>query len=205
MKLVIAGAGGHGRVVADLATELGIYSEIVFLDDSVSTGPAGRRVVGGTDQIEALALVGVRFFVAVGDANLRMTLIERALVAGVHVEILVHPKAIVSAESSLAVGTVICAGAVVAAGTRIGRGCIINTLASVDHDCVLEDGVHVCPGGHIGGSCSIDKRVWLGIGSCVSHGISICADTVIGAGAVVIKSINAAGTYVGNPTRKLGL
>lgn len=93
------------------------------------------------------------------------------------------------------------ANAVINPGSRVGRGCIINTGATVDHDCVLEDFVHVSPGAHVAGSVFIGSRTWVGIGGIISNNLTICADCIVGAGAVVVRNIDQPGIYVGAPAR----
>ena len=93
------------------------------------------------------------------------------------------------------------AGAVVNADAVIGKGCIINTCSSVDHDCTISDFVHVSVGAHIAGTVNVGDRTWIGIGAVVSNNINICADCKIGAGAAVVKDIDMEGTYVGVPAR----
>ena len=77
----------------------------------------------------------------------------------------------------------------------------MNTCASVDHDCILEEGVHVSVGAHIAGSVHIGARTWVGIGACVSNNLSLCPDCMIGAGAAVVKDITHPGTFVGVPAK----
>ena len=85
----------------------------------------------------------------------------------------------------------------------IGKGCIINTGASVDHDCKVEDFAHISVGAHVAGTCCIGKRTWIGAGAVVSNNVNICGDCLIGAGAVVIRNMEESGTYVGCPARKI--
>ena len=95
------------------------------------------------------------------------------------------------------------AGAVINPGAQIGIGCIINTSSSVDHDCVVEDYVHISVGAHLSGTVRVGKGTWIGAGAIVSNNINICGGCMIGAGAVVIKDIAEPGTYVGVPAKKL--
>jgi sugar O-acyltransferase (sialic acid O-acetyltransferase NeuD family) len=203
MNLLIAGAGGHGRVVADLAVELREFSAIAFLDDSlpVDTQVVGFRVIGGTAGLAGRIGPDDCFVAALGDASTRISLLETAISAGIRVVTLIHPKASVSRNANLGVGTVICAGAVVATGAVLGRGCIVNTCASVDHDCVIGDAVHICPGAHVAGGCRVGARTWIGMGSSVREGIEICNDVTVGVGAAVLASIDAPGVYVGVPAK----
>ena len=95
------------------------------------------------------------------------------------------------------------AGAVINSGARIGTGCIVNTCASVDHDCNVGDYVHIAVGSHLCGTVSMGDETWIGAGAIVSNNISICSECMIGAGAVVVKDIKESGTYVGVPAKKV--
>lgn len=192
-KLVILGAGGHGKVVADIAVKNG-YEEIVFLDDN-ETSCAGFSVVG---KIEDAAKIKGDKFVAIGDANLRQKLMEK-----IKTVTLIHLRATISRRVTIGEGTVVMAGAVINSDTKIGKGCIINTSASVDHDCTLDDFVHISVGAHLAGNVRVATRTWLGVSASVINNIAICKECMIGAGAVVVKDINKSGTYVGVPARLL--
>lgn len=190
-KLVIIGASGHGKVIADIAEKNG-YNEIVFLDDNGSIKEcAGYPVVGKT--IEAADIDGDKI-VAIGNAAIR----ER-IQSTIETVTLIHPDAIISRRVKIGNGTVIMAGAVINSDAVIGRGCIINTGASVDHDCVVSDFAHISVGAHVAGTCYIGERTWIGIGATVINNINICANCMVGAGAVVIKDIIKSGTYIGVP------
>ena len=93
--------------------------------------------------------------------------------------------------------------AVVNSSAKIGKGTIINTCASVDHDCEIGDFVHIACGAHIAGTVVVGNGTWVGIGASVSNNLSICGEVKIGAGAVVVKDITEQGTYVGVPARKI--
>ena len=101
------------------------------------------------------------------------------------------------------IGTAVMAGVVINNSSRIGKGCIINTSSSLDHDNFIEDYVHISPGVRTAGSVNIGKGTWLGIGSVVSNNANICSGCIVGAGAVVLKDISESGTYVGVPARKI--
>jgi acetyltransferase-like isoleucine patch superfamily enzyme len=85
----------------------------------------------------------------------------------------------------------------------LGTGCIVNTAATVDHDCILGDGVHIAPGAHLAGGVRIGARSWFGIGAVARQGITIGADVLVGAGAVVIRDIADGKTVIGNPAREV--
>ena len=194
MKLKIIGASGHGRVVADIAALLG-YDEIEFYDDDPSLQTCGGwPVVGVSGDCDP---ADSQVFVAIGRPEVRRRLM--ASMGGAEMPVLVHPRAVVARDVRLGRGSVVMAGAVVNPGARLGQGVIINTCASVDHDCVLEDYVHIAVGAHLCGADRIGARTWVGAGATVSNNVEICADCMIGAGSVVVRSITRPGVYFGVP------
>lgn len=203
MKLLILGAGGHGRVVADVAAAAG-WTEIAFLDDVHPT-----RVQSGVwpivGALSDLSRVGASYdgcFAAVGEARLRLSLLEQAKSLGLQVPVLLHPAAVVSPHAKIDAGTVMMAGAVVNGFGSIAVGCIINTHSSVDHDCQLGPGVHICPGAHLAGDVHVGARTWFGLGAVAIQGVRIGADVTVGAGAVCISDVRDSVTVLGVPARE---
>lgn len=192
-KLIIIGASGHGKVIADIAVNNG-YEDIVFLDDNESVLEcAGYPVIGKTCQ--AAKMDGDKI-IAIGNAEVR-----EKIQKNIKVITLVHPDAVISRRVQIGDGTVVMAGAVINSDTVIGDGCIINTGASVDHDCKIGNFSHISVGTHIAGTCVIGDRTWIGAGATVSNNVKICCDSMIGAGAVVVNDIDVSGTYVGVPAK----
>lgn len=199
-QLVIIGASGHGKVVADIARR-NEYGNILFLDDDESlVSCASYPIVGKCGNFTDY---NCDFVVAIGNAKTRQRIQRMLEAGGKTVVTLIHPNAVIGANVSIGMGTVVMAGAVINSDAEIGRGCIINTCSSVDHDCKLEDFVHVSVGTHIAGTCVIGERTCLGAGVTVINNTRICGDCVIGAGAVVIRNIEKSGTYVGCPARMI--
>lgn len=199
-QLLILGAGGHGKVIADIAKNCG-YEDIAFLDDHKAGQTwAGYPVVGGAADMARYP--GCELIVAVGDGAARQRLTEQAEKLGMKFPVLIHPKAAVAEDVSLGAGTVVMVGAVINPGAVLGKGCIVNTCASVDHDCVLDDFVHVSVGAHLAGTVTVGSGTWIGVGACIINNLSICRDCMIGAGAVVVKPITESGVYMGVPAKK---
>lgn len=196
-RLLIIGASGHGKVVADIA-RLNGYREIVFLDDDPEVKKCGEYPVAGASR--RISELAGDVIVAIGGAEVRRR-IQRG-VDPARVVALIHPGAVVSG-AQIGRGTVVMAGAVVNPGAVIGEGCIINTSSSVDHDCRIGDYVHIAVGAHVAGSVEIGGGTWIGAGATVSNDVSICGGCMVGAGAVVVKDIAEPGTYVGVPARRL--
>lgn len=197
-QLLIIGASGHGKVVADIA-KLNGYDHILFFDDNSSLTACGEYPVAGTT-FEIDAFDG-DVIIAIGNAKIRESIHNQ--LHGRNFPVLIHPSAVISSTASIETGTVVMAGAVINADAVIGKGCIINTCSSVDHDCQIGDFVHVSVGAHIAGTVEIGERTWIGIGAAVSNNVSICSDCMIGAGAVVVKDIDMEGTYVGVPAKRM--
>lgn len=194
--LSILGAGGHGRVLADLGQALG-YQDIQF-HDAAYPDILENRVWPVVGCPEILPLEG-DIALGIGNNQARMGLLEampRPVVS------LIHPSAIISPHAVIGAGSVICAGAIIGPFTRIGRACIINTGASVDHDCTLHDGVHLSPGVRLGGGVTIGTRSWVGIGASVREYKTLGADVMIGAGAAVITDVTDGARFGGVPAKE---
>ena len=193
-RLVILG-GGHGRAVADAALKMG-YRTIVFLDDRAAGRCIGFPIAGPLDRAEALRDGKTDFVIALGDNRLRRRV---AMGHDLPWARIVHPSAQISPFAELGAGTVVLAGAAVNVCARVGRHCIVNTGAVVEHDNVLEDFAQVAPRAALGGSVRVGALAQIGIGAVVKNNIAVGMGCVIGAGAVVVKSTEPGGVYVGVP------
>lgn len=199
-KLIIIGASGHGKVIADIAKKSG-YEKIAFLDDNPSlTECGGYDVIGSSEKIPELE---TDFIVGIGNALIRQRIHKKIKSHNKQLVTLIHPSSVIGENVSIDEGTVVMAGAIINPGAVIGKGCIVNTGASVDHDCKLDDFVHVSVGAHLAGTVIVGERTWIGIGATISNNLSLTSDCMIGAGAVVVKNIEVAGTYVGVPARRI--
>ena len=196
-KLVIIGASGHGKVIADIAERVG-YTDIVFLDDNPSAVSCGGYKVAGKCELVS-SYKNADFVVAIGNAKIRRRIQSDLMDKGLHIVSLLHPASVVAPGVKIGCGTVVMAGAVINADAEIGSGCIVNTCSSVDHDCRIGDYVHVSVGAHVAGTVTIGSDTWIGAGATVINNVKIIEDCMIGAGAVVVKNIEQKGTYVGVP------
>lgn len=197
-QLIIIGASGHGKVVADCAVRNG-YEQVIFLDDDEKVTHCGKyEVIGSSEQVRSLS---GDVIVAIGNAVFR-----RKIQAGIEEKrlvTLIHPEAVVGDDVKIGIGSVVMAGAVINPGSRIGKGTIVNTCSSIDHDCRIGDFVHVAVGARLAGSVEVGDDSWIGAGAVVSNNLRVCGGCMIGAGAVVVKNIEVAGTYVGVPAKKI--
>lgn len=199
-SVVIIGAGGHGKVIADIVLNSG---DLVtgFLDDGCKEkNVCGFPVLGRiSDYVKYKD--NCMFVVAIGNAKIREKIVLSMPDAEWYTAI--NPTAVISKiETNIGCGTVIMANAVVNPGASIGKHCIINTSSVVEHDNIIEDYVHISVGAKIAGTVHIGKRTWIGIGATVKNNTSICNDCMIGAGGVVVKNILTPGTYIGVPVTK---
>ena len=200
-KIIIIGAGGHGKVVADIAKKNG-YDEIKFLDDNYKEKENFiYEVVGPTSDISKYKDYDA--FVAIGMNNeLRGKLIKKFEEEGLNIPTLVHPFTSIDETATIGKGTVVMAGAVINSSAKIGKGCIINTGSSVDHDNVIGDFVHISVGTHLAGTVKVGEYTFVGAGSTIINNINVTKDCMIGGGATVVKDIEESGTYIGVPARR---
>ena len=197
-RLVIIGAGGHGRVVADNALKNG-YRNICFVDDYMVGQCMGIPIVGKCEEIPRLDDGNTEFVIGIGNNKVRKLIAEKYNVNWIT---LIHPASQIGTHVSIGKGTVVMAGAVINACTTIGSHCIVNTHAVVEHDNVICDYVHISPNVALGGTVKVGNCSWIGIGASVVNNISICDDVIIGAGSVVLRDVDKDGTFYGIVSNK---
>jgi sugar O-acyltransferase (sialic acid O-acetyltransferase NeuD family) len=198
-KLIIIGAGGHGKVLADNALKNG-YTDICFVDDRMTGSCMDFPIVGVCADIPKLNDDNTDFIIGIGNNAARKRIAETYDVRWVT---LIHPSAQIAVNVSIGKGTAVMAGAVINACATVGAHCIINTHTVVEHDNVLEDYVHISPNAALGGEVRIGESSWIGLGTAVINNIDICKNCIVGAGAVVVNNITETGTYVSIPVRKI--
>jgi sugar O-acyltransferase (sialic acid O-acetyltransferase NeuD family) len=198
-RIALLGASGHGKVVSDLAEMLGY--DVVFFDKSWPDYKKKSRWLVDGDLEHLLDRLsdfdGV--VVAIGDNRVRGALQGTLESAGAQMATLLHPSAQISCYAEIAPGSVVFANAVVNVDTVIGRGTIINTSATVDHDCSLADFVHVSPGASIAGNVVVGVGSWVGIGAVLRQGVAVGDGVTIGAGAAVVSDVPSGSCVVGVP------
>ncbi|MBZ0254655.1 acetyltransferase [bacterium] len=202
--IIIYGGGGHCKVLIELLQAVG--AEILaVIDDRVKDEAErllGVAVVSPRDAVENYLQPGcVSGLVAIGNNQTRAEKAVWLESHGVDLATVVHPSAVVSPSAVLGRGTQVISGAVINAEARVGENCIINTNSVVEHDCVIGDSVHIAPGAVVGGGAHIGERSQASIGARVLPCITIGADVMVGAGAVVTKNLPDGVTAVGVPAR----
>lgn len=192
-RLIIIGAGGHGKVIADNAVKNG-YTDIGFVDDHASGLCMGFPILGRCSDLVKLDDGATDFIIGIGNNPVRKAIAEEYDVNWVR---LIHPTAQIGLGVTIGKGTVVMAGAIINACAAIGQHCIINTGAIVEHDNVIGDYVHLSPGVTLSGTVSVGECSWLGTGTSVINNVEICRNVTVGVGSVVIRSIQKEGTYYG--------
>jgi sugar O-acyltransferase (sialic acid O-acetyltransferase NeuD family) len=198
--LLIFGAGGHGRVVADAALRSGHWSA-VSASDRDGLKCQGYLSPGVPMMLPEQVPSNWAVHMAIGNNEGRER--EAACWGVKRLVNVIHPAASVSGEARLGQGCFVAAMAVIAPGALVGTGVIVNHGAIVDHDVVVGDFTHVAPHVTLGGSVKLGKNILLGAGCTVLPGLTVTDGVVIGAGAVVCRHIEQAGTYIGVPARRI--
>ncbi|MEM1210849.1 MAG: NeuD/PglB/VioB family sugar acetyltransferase [Planctomycetota bacterium] len=195
--LVVYGAGGHGRVVAEAAEAAGV-SVVGFIDDRPPVAMLERGLIVEADQADVVASPMV---VGVGDNATRRRLSEAASDREAGFDRVVHPQACVSPSAELETNVFVGPLAMVHTDARVDRGVIINRGAVVEHDVVLRGYVHVAPGAVLGGGVAAEEGALVGLGARVLPGVRIGAWAVVGAGAVVTRDVGEGEIVRGVPAR----
>ncbi len=195
-KLLVIGAGGHGKVVADAAAASKEFQDIAFLDDRYNENEISKKildwqVLGSIDEIRSPTIKEEyrSAFVAIGDSRLRIKIINRLKELNYDLPVIKHPNSWISKYSQIGEGSIILSSSNLQTSSIVGMGSILNTGCIVEHDVVLDDGVHICPGAAIAGNSKIGKNSWIGIGSSVKEKIIIGSNVTVGAGSVVVRDI----------------
>ena len=192
-EVVIIGAGGHGRVVADIIKQSG-DKVLGFLDDAdIKNLP----MLGKVKDCEKYS--NKEFIIAIGNNSIRRSIAEKY--PGLNYYSAIHPSAVIGSDVTIGKGTCVMPYAVVNNGATVENQCIINTGAIVEHDCYVNSFSHVSPGATLCGTVCVGKNTQIGAGSVVRNNITIADDVMIGAGSVVVKDITVSGTYVGVPAK----
>ena len=203
--LYILGAGGHGQVVAEIATSVPYFSNIHFLDDVYpsSTERQGHLIVGSLSDWPQFVGRDSYFVVALGDNAMRRVLYDGLASAGGNLATLISSKAMVSQSCFVDVGAVVMHGAVVNTGARIGPNAIVNSGAIVEHHSVVGAHAHLAPGSTVTGGSRIGLMTTIGAGAVVCPGVKVGDDILVGAGAVVTHDLVIQGRYFGVPARRV--
>ncbi len=206
-RFLIIGAGGHGKVVADiLLARNEAAAGFIDADESrIHETVAGLPVLGTMNRLEHIAREHhcTAAVVAIGDNRVRLEHAREVRRAGLALASAIHPTAVIAYSAKVGQGVVICMGAAICAEAVVGDLAIINTGAVVDHECNIGPAAHVCPNATLAGRVEVGEGAFIGIGASIIQCIRLGDWSTIGAGAVVIEDIPNDTTAVGVPARIL--
>ena len=194
MKVHIVGAGGHAKVVIEIAEMLGYEIADVYDQNEKVKEILNYPVCHDFSAIPRMD----NLFFALGSNLNRKKNAEHVQSQYIN---LIHPAAVVSKNIHWGTGNAVMAGVVINSSCKIGNHCIINTSASIDHDCEIGDYVHISPQAALAGNVTVLEGAQIGIGACVKQNITIGKFSVIGAGSVVLQDVPDNAIVIGNPAR----
>lgn len=207
LPLIVIGGGGHCRVLLDALRLSG--REILGICDKDPSRFGGRimgiPILGTDDEIYRFGCDAVALVNGIGSAGstvLRATTFRTFRCLGYRFATVIHPTAIIASDVTIDEGVQVMAGAIVQTGARVGMNSIINTRASIDHDCVIGTDVHLAPAVTLSGGVTVGNGVHIGTAATVIQGIDIGHDSIIGAGSVVLRDVGAGVTVFGVPARQ---
>ncbi len=209
-RVLILGAGGHGRVVLDILLQAGDHHIVGFLDNNPDIH--GRRidglpVLGSPQDVAEIApradIDGV--IIAIGDNGVRRGLARQVEAVGLDLINAVHPSAALAQNATLGRNVVVAAGVVVCAHCQVGDSVILNTGCIIDYQTMIGEGSHICPGVRIAGRVKVESGTFIGIGATVVPKVTLGCESIVGAGAVVIEDVAPLATVVGVPARRVKL
>lgn len=185
-RLLIIGAGGHGRCVAEAATQSGLFEIVGFLDDAYdkSMVNVGCQLIGKSTDFENHREKCDSVFVAVGNNILREQLSLKLMKSGVISDNIIHPSAFVSPQVEMGRGCVIFAGSVIGPRTSLGNGVIVNCGAVIEHDASIHDFGHMGINTSMSSGSILGRGAWMKAGSILGHGAHLMDGAVLSMGAV---------------------
>lgn len=204
-RIAIVGGGGHARMIADLLNQTPEYDLAGYTDLSSKGSICGSPYLGVDEVLPSLgiqnAVIGVSYLKSPRDTSLRLKIISDLLGAGIRFPVVKSVNSTVSLYANISQGTVIGNGAIINPGVEIGPFAVINTGAIIDHDVHVGEHSTISPGAVVCGGVRIGSNCFVSAGVTIRDAVSVCDNVLIGAGSVVVKNIELAGVYFGNPAR----
>ena len=207
-SVYVLGAGGHGRVVLDTLLTSGV-KVIGLLDPNITVGDYvfGVPILGSPTFLDDITVSDVLLVNGLGvnsNTNSRKRIFEVMKMKGFAFSSIQHTSAVIGRDCTLGDGSQIMAGGVLQNRVRIGLNTVVNTHASIDHDCVISAHAFISPSVVLCGNVRVSESAFIGAGAVVLPGIQIATNTVVGAGAVVTKDVPERWVVSGNPAIKIG-
>ena len=189
-SIAIFGCGGHGKVVGEIAL-LNKFKTIHFFDDAFKDKKKFDFLIKGNfaDMVKKRKNYS-SFFIAIGNNKIRSEKLKYLEKYKFNIINLIHPTSVVSKLAFTEKGICFMANSVINPGSRIGFGSIINTSASIDHDCTIGKFCHIAPNASLSGEVKIGDYSWIGTGASIKNNIKVGKYCVIGVGSKVYKNIS---------------
>jgi UDP-perosamine 4-acetyltransferase len=206
LPIIVIGAGGHGRVIAD-TLRVADRAIIGFLDPDPflhKTFIDGLPVLGDDGVLGGYSPNSVHVANGIGSTSStthREEIFKRISALGFRFETVCHPSATIAPVVKIGLGAQVLAGAIVQLGCSIGENTIVNTGAIVDHDCVIGAHCHLAPGTILSGNVHVGNGCHIGVGACIIQGIEIGPNSMLAAGTVVTQNVTSCSRVAGVPAR----
>lgn len=203
-QVFIFGYSGHSYVVIETLLDAG-YSIAGYFDYQEATkNPYQLPYLGFEGNIDLKAIVQDNLvFPAVGENSIREKLVQLYDTLSLRQFTAIDPSAQVSKTAKIGTSTYVGKNVAINAQAVIGCGVIINTQATIEHECRIEDFIHIAPNAVLSGNVHVEKKTFVGANSVVKQNTKITSDVFVGAGSVVVKSIEEKGIWLGNPAKKI--
>jgi sugar O-acyltransferase (sialic acid O-acetyltransferase NeuD family) len=204
-NLIIWGATGQSIVIEEFITSQG-YKVTALFDKNLNIKSPFEKIPLFHTEVDLFNFIDnqkMNFIVAIGGSNgaIRLMVHDLLIKKGLIPITVIHPSAVIASNALIGEGSQILANATICSRVKIGKSIIVNSSASVDHECILEDGVHIGPGAKLAGCIEVGLNSFIGTGAVVLPRIKIGKNSVIGAGSVVTKNIPDNVIAYGNPCR----
>ena len=203
-NLLILGAGGNSKVIAETYMSCINHCNIKYLDDNyINIENNSNEIIGPLSKIFEIEIKNKfsRAIISISDPKVRMYWLDILERENYNIKPIIHKNCFISKTAKIDNGSVIYAKACIQTEVKIGRGVFINTNSCIEHNSIIDSGVHICPGSNIGGNVNIGSCSWIGIGSSIIQNIKIGENVMIGAGTVVTKNIPKNSLAVGSPAK----
>jgi sugar O-acyltransferase (sialic acid O-acetyltransferase NeuD family) len=205
--LILIGGGGHCKSCIDVIEKQGEFRIIGIVDKKEKNETIfGYKIIGIDDDLPSLVKTVKNFIITIGHiktASTRKRIFIKLKELKAELPHIISPLAYVSRHASIGEGSIILHHALINAGASIGCNCIINSKALIEHDAKVGDHCHISTSAVVNGEAIIEAGCFLGSNATIRETKKICKETIIGAGAVIVKNIVESGVYFGNPAKRM--
>lgn len=203
-SIILVGGGGHCKSVIDVIETHQTYeiAGIIDQENMIGNEICGYRIIGSDADLPAFSKSNNNFMITVGQIKssaVRTKIFDNLQNLNINMPVIVSPLGHVSDLATIGEGSIVMHFAMVNTEAKVGKNCIINSRALIEHDCIIGDHTQISTGAIVNGNVKVGKHCFIGSGAVLVQGIEIADYTVIAAGAVVTKSIVQQGTYAGVP------